>query len=1033
MAEFAKYEKVQHPISFAGLAPYIASPIKKNGEGDGKEIRPSELPLDKSIHQLHVDKETGEEELEYMSLGSAIALGVTQQQGAEAWLTQADGSYMALFSVDRNKTVQPANITSGVMNAQSIAPSSSYIGATGLIQCIDVGSDKYTVMRGPSTWRDWSPICFINYQAPTVYQGTPTPGVLYSAEEDIPILSDGSQMAPFFSVEWGDNSAERSGGNRYIAYFQLPGPRGPIVFKQPAPGDTTKLKKLVDRGVISPDKYNLSNWEVLPRSEREHYLMPQTGRQDFHFEIRPHGNTLLLITHPAGDPQEARYMFKVDEAEPGQTNVYDINGLAQAIGGIAAPSLNGMEMLASNPKLYPPGPNLIFRTHGCRMQIGMAVKMTVKEDTTQHKVRLFTGNRSGSSAGVSASGMSASSDEGDTTTDLSKIKVVVDCVGAQVAPMDVDSNSLDLQEDLRMVSPDPLGDISSLPKFQVFLSEDEDTGDIIATITQTPGIKLTYDGTGPAAYFYGRLRGIRAVKETDFDTDGVGGVQAGSDEEDATGEGESSAVPYEFVYNIVERTEQLSLDKGGTTSRITINNTGYPFSVATFSMPPNADSSPTSQFRNIDGIRGIPLKVWSGYGEKDPSTPHIILERMLAYVTETAQQVEENKRAEVVLTLNDRMALLKKAKVLDFPALDNYSHIWSMKYLVNYGGIHDLEIAPWTLVCEGPTETGTFSDVLLFNEEGGREVSIAFADKMFPRQSDEILSSWDYPLPGHYNNSGNSWRYKPNMGDDIHRIAGQISDTTGWRMYFDRRGRFHYEPDWVTLAINGRINADDVFKKLCKGDVLSGGFFEYDSNIFSLSAAAYPLTRYDAVLVIGEAEVPMCTCGHPSCQMDGRFDESGLYHTVAWGGTKSWNHDKRIFAFKAINADAQSQMNPMMQKNWLIIKNPALTTPQNVNNTTNHVADWASKAWLGTSTILKTYGQPHLEPGDIIPLRLGSSRWYYHIRSITGTESVQECTNTLTGVIIPNSIATPPEDATEFGWAGGWKATPTLVEEEEEE
>jgi hypothetical protein len=237
----------------------------------------------------------------------------------------------------------------------------------------------------------------------------------------------------------------------------------------------------------------------------------------------------------------------------------------------------------------------------------------------------------------------------------------------------------------------------------------------------------------------------------------------------------------------------------------------------------------------------------------------------------------------------------------------------------------------------------------------------------------------------------------------------------------------------VRLALTGRINAEDTLRKLCKGDVLSGGFFEYDSNIMQLSSVTHPLTRYDAVLVIGEAEVPMCTCGHPSCQLNGRFDASGLYHTIAWGGTKSWNHDKRIFTFIAIDSDAQSQMNPMMQKNWLIVKNPALTTPKNVANHAHSIADWAKKDWMNAVTVLRTYGQPHIEAGDIIPLKLGSQRWYFHIRSLTGTLNEQEYSSTLTGVIIPNSIATPPEDPLEFGWAGGWKPQAVIDAEQEAE
>lgn len=1033
MSDFGPYEKVQHGVAFAGLAPYIASPLEKANEGEGKEFKPSQLPVDDS-QEINVDEETGEEELDYVTLGMALPMGVTQAQGGEAWMQQEDGTHMALCSVDRQQTVEPSKVTSGVMNAQNIAPSASYIGATGLIQCIDIGSDKYTVVKGPSTWRDWSPICFINYQSPTVYQGAPHPRPMYKEDEDVPVLSDGSQMAPFFSVEWGDNSNERKGGNRYIAYVQLPGPRAPVIFKQPAPGDTEALSQLTSRGALPEDMQTLNNWSRLPRKAREHYRMPQTGRQDFHFEIRPQGNNLTFITHPAGSQQEARYKFKVDEAEPGQTNSYNSSGLMQAMGGMAAPSANGMELFASNPKLYPPGPNLIFRTCGCRMQIGMVARMTLREDVTKHKVRLFTGGGGSSgSGGMSTSGVSAQADdEGEGgESQLDRVKVVVETVGAHVAPMEIDSNSMQLQEDLRMVAPEPVEDVARLPKFQIHLSEDEDSGDITANISQTPGIKKTFDGTGPVAYFYGRLRGIRAIKEPSFDTEGIGGAQAGTDDEDEmSDDNPSTTTPYEFIYNITEYTEQMSLDRGGTSARLSVNNTGYPFNLATFSSPPDAESSPTSQFRSLDGIRGIPIKIWGGFADKDPDTKHTLLERLFSYVTETAQRVSENKESSLTMTLNDKMALLKKSKVLDFPALDNYSHLWGMKYLINYAGVHDAEIAPWTLVCEGPTETGSTGDVSL-PSEGGREVSIALVDKMFPRQSDTILASWDYPLPGHYNNTGKNWRFKPSMGDSIDKVAGQIADTFGWRMYFDRRGRFHYEPDWVRLALTDRIDAEKTLRLLCKGDALTGGFFEYDSNIMELSATAHPLTRYDAVLVIGEAEVPMCVCGYPNCQLDGQVDPSGLYHTVAWGGTKSWNHDKRIFTFKAIDTSAQAEVNPMMQKNYLIVKNPAYTTPQIVASAANSIADWAKKDWMNATTVLKSYGQPHLEAGDIIPLRLGSSRWYFHIRSITGTLSEDEYSNTMIGVIIPNSIATPPEDPTQFGWAGGWK--PQVVTDAEEE
>ena len=146
------------------------------------------------------------------------------------------------------------------------------------------------------------------------------------------------------------------------------------------------------------------------------------------------------------------------------------------------------------------------------MQIGMVARMTLREDVVQHKVRLFTGQGGASSGGVSTSGVSIKSESEEAENQLERVKVVVDTVGANVKPMHVITNSMDIQSDLRMIAPDPLEDISRLPQFQIHLSEDEDSGDIIANITQTPGVKHTFDGTGPAAYFYGRLRGIRAVK-----------------------------------------------------------------------------------------------------------------------------------------------------------------------------------------------------------------------------------------------------------------------------------------------------------------------------------------------------------------------------------------------------------------------------------------------------------------------------------------------------------------------------------------
>ena len=300
------------------------------------------------------------------------------------------------------------------------------------------------------------------------------------------------------------------------------------------------------------------------------------------------------------------------------------------------------------------------------------------------------------------------------------------------------------------------------------------------------------------------------------------------------------------------------------------------------------------------------------------------------------------------------------------------------------------------------------------------------AQKTFAPQDDPVLASWDAPCPGQVENVGGEnapWRFKVETGGQVFEVMQAIAKTFGFLLYFDNLGKLHYEPDLFPLIAAGYIPqavATSLLKYLAKGEFLSLDHFTYDNAITGMEATTILLGRHDGVMVAGEAAFPTCCCGRVRCAMIGRNDASGRYHYIQYGGSQPWNANRKIVQFRYVdNNSGQQRANPMLSRTWLYAASPNLTNPTAVNRHADYLAIWCKQWWVGETYEVRLTGQPHLWPGDFITIKnLSEQLFYFYLRAVHSQASESRFETSAAGVLIPNTIVSPPNDASELGWSG---------------